>query len=655
MSVVVTMSKGRRRLAGIMFTDMVGYTALGHRNESLSLALVEEQRKLIRPILAKHEGREVKTIGDAFLVEFRNAVDAVRCAYDIQRAIREFNFSLASDRRIHLRIGLHVGEVVESQGDISGDAVNVASRIEPLAEDGGVCMTRQVYDHVRNKIDLPLSSVGPRFLKNLTERIEAFRLVMPWETNTASPSPQPDPRRIAVLPFANMSPDPSDEYFADGMTEELISTLSLIEALRVISRTSVMQYKELRRNVVEIGKELNVGSVLEGSVRKAGNKIRVTAQLVDSQNGEHLWVSSYDKQFDDIFAIQTEVAGKIAEALRVKLVSGTVLDHKHNENMEAYALYLNGRVMLDKGSEDAVLGASKLLLEAIHIFPDYARAHSALADAYNLAADRGFIDKAEGYSKAKDALTKALELDDTIVEAHASLGVNLLSRLNDDGKLEIGSAEREFRRAIELNPSYATAHQWYSLCLLEMGRINDAIDEIKQASELDPLSPIIALRMADLKALAGRVDEAIAVCDKLIKGEPSFALAYAERSVFFTLLKMEESSLADAKAYRDLSTDEATFKLGIAQIHAWFGEQDKALSIVQKAAAKSSKSSGELLQFIARIYAILGERDEFFAWCEKAIAKKRFSVVLLRYSPFYDKVRNDPRFPELFRKLGLSY
>ena len=199
------MSGAGRKLAAVMFTDMVGYTALGQRNESLSLALVEEQRKVIRPVLARHNGREVKTIGDAFLVVFATAVDAVRCGYDIQRAIREFNFSLAPEKRIHLRIGVHLGEVEESQGDISGDAVYVASRIEPLAEDGGVCISRQVYDHVHNKVDIPLTSMGPQTLKNVAASVEVYRMRMPWdgEASRAVTSPK---ERLAVLPLVSMSP-----------------------------------------------------------------------------------------------------------------------------------------------------------------------------------------------------------------------------------------------------------------------------------------------------------------------------------------------------------------------------------------------------------------------------------------------------------------
>src|SRR5215472_12757610 len=202
-----------------MFTDMVGYTALGQRNESLSLILVDEQRKLIRPILSRHGGREVKTIGDAFFVEFPSALEAVRCAYDVQRAAREFNISLAEEKRVHLRVGVHLGDVVESNGDISGDAVNVASRIEPLADDGGVCLTRQIYDHVQNKFDLPLKSIGPKSLKNVTAPVEVYKMEMPWEVESEPPPTNLEKTRIAVLPFSNLSSDPEEGYFADGMTE----------------------------------------------------------------------------------------------------------------------------------------------------------------------------------------------------------------------------------------------------------------------------------------------------------------------------------------------------------------------------------------------------------------------------------------------------
>ena len=348
-----------------MFTDMVGYTALGQRNESLSLALVEEQRKLIRPILARHNGREIKTIGDAFLVEFLSALDAVRCAYDIQRAVREFNISLPEERRVHLRVGVHLGDVVESGGDISGDAVNVASRIEPLAEDGGVCVTRQVYDHVQNKLELKLVSLGVKPLKNVSMPIEVYKMMMPWSVETSAPSNQPDKKRIAVLPFANMSPDPNDQYFADGITEEIISIVSGISGLSVISRTSVMGYKGTTKKLGEIGRELDVGSILEGSFRKAGNRIRITTQLIDVVGDKHLWAQNYDKNLDDIFAVQSEIAEKVAGELKIRLVESEkrTLEKKPTENIEAYSNFLRGRELYREGNESFAQAGYRSLRE----------------------------------------------------------------------------------------------------------------------------------------------------------------------------------------------------------------------------------------------------------------------------------------------------
>ncbi len=344
---------GQRRLVAIMYTDMVGYTALGQRNETLSLALLEEQRKLVRPILTKHNGREVKTMGDAFLVEFPSALDAARCAYNIQRATREFNATKYSDQRLHLRIGVHLGDVVESEGDISGDTVNVASRIESLAEDGGVCLTRQVYDHIENKFDLPFASLGNKSLKNVSKPVEVFSMVMPW-TKESLTELQSGKNRIAVLPFANLSPDPVDEYFADGMTEELIDRLSQVKELKVIARTSVMSYKKKEKKASEIGKELGVGSLIEGSIRKAGNKIRIAVQLIDGMNEEHLWSSRYDRNLDDIFAVQTDIAEKVTGELRIQLLESEkhLLEKRPTEDTEAYTIYLKGTQSGGNRTED---------------------------------------------------------------------------------------------------------------------------------------------------------------------------------------------------------------------------------------------------------------------------------------------------------------
>jgi TolB-like protein len=295
-----------------MYTDIVGYTALGQRNETLALALVEEQGRLMRPIFKRHNGREIKTMGDAFLVEFPSALDAVRCAYYIQRATREFNISLSDERRLHLRVGIHLGDVVESQGDISGDAVNVASRIESVAADGGICLTRQIYDYVQNKFELSMKSLGMRVLKNVSSPVEVFKMDMPWDEEKVMPPTHLDKRRIAVLPFANMSPDNADEYFADGMTEELITVLSKIGGLRVVARTSAMRFKGEKATVSRIGQELGVGSLTEGSVRRSINRVRITIKLIDTRSEEQLWAETYDRELQDIFSVQSDIAQQVA-------------------------------------------------------------------------------------------------------------------------------------------------------------------------------------------------------------------------------------------------------------------------------------------------------------------------------------------------------
>lgn len=365
------MSHVERRLAAIMFTDMVGYTALGQRDESVSLALLKEQRKLVRSILNRHNGREVKTMGDAFLIEFPSALEAVRCAYDIQRAIREYNISLPEERRVHLRVGIHLGDVVELVGDISGDAVNVASRIESLAEDGGVCLTRQVYDHVHNKFELPLLTLGLKSLKNVSSPVEVYRIEMPWELQKTAQRAELDRKRIAVMPFANISPDPDDEYFADGLTEEMIARLSRLSGLDVIARTSIMNYKKREKNAAEIGRELSAGTLLEGSVRKAGNKIRVTVQLINSNSEGHLWAENYDRNLDDIFAVQSDIAEQVAHALEVQLLPRvrSDIEKRPTVSVDAYTLYLKGRHIWFEWTPSAFKKALKYFERAIQLDP----------------------------------------------------------------------------------------------------------------------------------------------------------------------------------------------------------------------------------------------------------------------------------------------
>jgi TolB-like protein len=631
-----------------MYTDMVGYTALGQRNETLSLALVDEQRKLIRPILSRHEGREVKTMGDAFLVEFPNASDSVRCAYDIQRAIREFNLALVSDKRIHLRIGIHLGEIVESQGDISGDAVNVASRIYPLADDGGVCFTRQVYDHVLNKTELKLTSIGVRPLKNVSTPIEVYKIEMPWEKSTPGEAASYPSNRIAILPFVSMSTNPDDAFLADGVTEEIISTVSGIGGLKVISRTSVMGYKGTTKKVKEIGRELEVGSVLEGSFRKAGNKIRVTTQLINVTNDEHLWAQNYDRSLDDVFEVQSDVAKQVAEALRVRILTPEKerIEKKPTESAVAYTLYLRGRSIWNQRGLENIKKAMEYFELAVKEDLGFALGYAGQADCAVMFPDWG-LDRGENLAKAKAMAEKALRLDPELAEAHATLG---LVRLDE---YDLRGAEEEFKKAIELKPSYATAHQWYMWVLWAELRWDEALREIANAAELDPLSGIIMLNFGMYYFWRRDFSKAVEKCrvavDMGYEGAHGYlADAYGGMKMFEQMGKEFEAS---ARYVQDAFPGIRTF---LEVLSAYFkGDKETVRRLLPELEAHPEKT-GATATDIARYHFYLGDNDEGFEWLERAYSKRDAGPLYIRSEWELDGVRTDPRYLDLLKRLGLD-
>jgi TolB-like protein/Flp pilus assembly protein TadD len=626
-----------------MFTDMVGYTALGQRNEQLSLALVEEQRKLIRPILARHNGREIKTIGDAFLVEFSSALEAVRCAYEIQRMIREANFSLPEDRQLHIRIGVHLGDVVESGGDISGDAVNVASRIEPLAEDGGVCLTSQVYYNVKNKVDLQLSSMGPRALKNVAEPVEVYRMVMPWDLPEGQSQERADKKRIAVLPFTNLSSDPEEGYFADGMTEELITSLSGVRQLTVIARTSVMGYKGATKKVREIGGELGVGSVLEGSVRKAGNRVRITAQLIDVGTEGHLWAQNYDRQLEDIFAIQSEIAEKVAAELKVRLVEEErrMIELKPTENTEAYTFYLRGKRLVGERTEKAFRQALEVFQKALELDPTFAKAHAGVAECYVSLVMDGYDAYERAAPRAEISAKKALSLNPELAEAHATLAnVDFL----EDNLI---GGEAEARRAIALNPSLPDAHDILSDMALMNGRVEEGVREMEAAYHLDPVVPHIVGRLGRIYFNTGRENDALRHWERTVQ------LAPAETYRGLTEYYINKGDMDRAKdCYsKAVQADPASRWV------KWMKGFMAALQGDTKAAQEAIREIEEEwlgatnLNDVAFVYYALGDLDSYFAYVNRATDQHtlRYSYVL--YSPLFAKARNDSRYQDLMHKV----
>ena len=642
------MSQGERRLAAIMFTDMVGYTALGQRDESLSLALVDEHRKVVRPILGRHKGREVKTMGDAFLVEFPSAVDAVRCGYDIQRAIREFNFTLAPEKRIRLRVGIHVGEVVDADGDISGDAVNVASRIEPIAEDGGVCVTRQVYDHVRGKVDIPLSSLGPKSLKNVTDPVEVYKMVMPW--GGESPPSQPDKNRVAVLPFANMSPDPADEYFADGMTEELIDRLAQVKLLKVIARTSVMSYKGEKKKASQIARELGVGTLVEGSVRKAANRVRVTVQLISAANEEHLWSSHYDGNLEDIFAVQSEIAEKVAAELRIQLLDSEkqVLEREATASTEAYTFFLRGRELFRRRGEGPLREAIALFERAVELDPSFARAHVGLAGCHMALANIGYEPWESSIARAKPPLKRALELDPGLAEAHAAQAGLLFAEDDMQG------AEAEARKAIELNPSLPEAYDILSNVQALKGDADEAVRLTETCYRLDPITPKYIHDLGVAYFYTGREEEALEHWKRTAGIAP--ATSYKVMAEYRLWKGDIEEARRLHKAVSEMDPNHAWVKWMRGYMAAVTGDREAALLEIRR--IKESDSGALAFNQVAYICYALGDVDSYFSNIRIAMERHALDVGYVMYCPLFAKARADPRYhvlmDDLRKMTGLS-
>ncbi|HZW54795.1 MAG TPA: adenylate/guanylate cyclase domain-containing protein [Nitrososphaerales archaeon] len=644
-------TRTERRLAAIMFTDVVGYTSFTEANEAQALVALEEHRTLMRSIFPNFNGKEVKTIGDAFLVEFSSALEAVNCSVEIQKRLREKNKRLSESKRLVIRIGVHLGDVVKSQGDILGDAVNVSSRIEPLAEPGGVCISGQVYDQVRNKLTLSLEKLEPKTLKNVRFPIDVYRIVMPWEAEAREGTAiNLDRRRIAVLPLRNMSPDPNDEYFADGMTEELITSLSAIKEFTVIARTSVMQYKGTTKRIDEIGRDLKAGTLIEGSVRKAGSRIRITVQLIDARNEGHIWAQNYDKQLDDVFAIQSEVAQKVADALKIQLGESDVrkIERGATRNPEAYNLYLKGMFFWNKRSAEAIRKAIDFLEDAVKLDLKFALGYAGIAQCYNVIAANHLDEPEPSYRKAKEYSLRALSLDDELAEAHAVLA-GVYGTLDRDPQ----KSEAQFRRAIELNPNYATAHQWYSQLLSWMGRIEESEREITKALELNPLSLIINTNYGDHLYYKRKFDLAIAQFRKTIDMDPSFAPAYHSLLQAYITTSRFPEALEILDAVARLGSP-AEVKLGRAYAYSAMKRKEETHELLTEIQHQGVEQKELSPYIIALIHFQLGEKDEGFEWLERAFKDYDRTINNITVDYELDGLRSDPRYISLLERLGLA-
>jgi TolB-like protein/Tfp pilus assembly protein PilF len=455
---------------------------------------------------------------------------------------------------------------------------------------------------------------------------------------------------IAVLPFVNMSVDPEQEYFCEGMAEELINALTQMSGLHVVSRTAAFQFKGKGHNIHEIAKELNVKTILEGSVRKAGNRIRITAQLVNTEDGYHIWSEKFDRDMEDIFAIQDDISLKIVENLKVKLFGNekAKLLKRHTVNQDAYQLYLKGRYFWNRRDPVNYQKSIENFQKSIDKDPQYALPYVGLAECYNLMGMHASIRAKVVYPKAKTALEKALKIDDTFGEAYSALG--WIKTFYDWDWL---AAEQAFKQSIILNPNYATAHQWYSLYLSGMGRFNEAIFEAEKAHNLDPISLIINSNLGCVFYFARHYDKAIEQCLKVIDMDPNFPLVYMYLAAAYHKKEMyEEAKKADQKlAEFSGNSPLALGCLGCG--YARVGEIEKASGILEQLNELSKKKYVSPYHR-AIIYMGLNDKDQFFESLGKAVDDRDPLLVFLKEQPIFDELHSDPRFDELLKKIGFE-
>ncbi len=638
-----------------MFTDMVGYTALTQSNEALAIQVLERHYRLLRPFFPQFNGREVKTIGDSFLVEFESALDALRCALEAQSYLRDYNISSHDDWKIRLRVGIHLGDVVHEAGDVFGDAVNIASRIEPLAEPEGIVVSEQVYDQVRNKSSQPFVKLAPKELKNVQFPIDVYKVLMPWERQNPTETAEYPLNRIAILPFESMSPDPNDEYFADGMTEELISTMSKIGGLRVIARTSIMGYKGGHKKIGEIAKELEAGTVLEGSVRKAGSTLRITVQLVDSQSSDHIWAESYDRELKDVFAVQSEIAKTVANALKVQLLpkEKAMMDRKQDVRPEAYDKYLLAKQRSQLGD---VLVSIGFLEEAIRLDPGFALAYADLATNYVTAA-ADHLPAGDAFAKAREYADRAIELDERLAEAWMAKG-SLAMQYEWDWE----GSERAFRRAIELNPSSAAAFRYFTY--LPAIDSQQAIEFVRKSIDLDPVSLFSRGRLCILLAQTKMREEALQECEKLAQMHPDnintqnyLALAYAELGLVQDARKNLDQLRATVKArlaagFRTPGLYATWAYVANAFVYSTEGDLQAIREMMGEAEEQAKvgyfSPSGRGILYLA-----LGDEERGLELLEKGVGERDPTMLfvwnLWCFRPFY----SDGRFFSILRKAGI--
>ncbi len=580
-----------RRLTAILAADVVGYSRLMGADEAATLAALKSLRtELVDAKIAEHQGRIVKLTGDGMLVEFPSVVNAVACAAEMQRGMRDRNADVPQESRIEFRVGVNLGDVIVEGEDIFGDGVNVAARLESIASPGGITISGSVRDHVGNRLDLAFEDMGEQTLKNIDRPVRVYSVSLGNAARDMKDAgqmlhEQPNQQRpsIAVLPFNNMSGDPEQEYFSDGITEDIITDLSKVSGLFVIARNTAFTYKGKPVKVQQVGQELGVAFILEGSVRKAGARVRVTGQLINSKDGGHVWAERYDRDLTDIFAIQDEIAHAIVEQLKVKLLpqERKSIGQAPTDNVEAYTYYLRGRQFLHRHSKSYYQLARRMFVKAVELDPCYARAYAGIADCDSFLFLHYNEDVAIDDILAMSA--KALALEEGLAEAHASRGLALsLGERYDE-------AMAEFEQAITLDPNSFEAHYFCARACFAQGKLDRAAALFERAAEIKPDDyQSLCLLIHIYRSLKRDLDKESAARRGIERAESELTLhpenprpAYLGAAA---LTALGETDRAREWSFRALAIDpdDTLTQYNVACVHSLLGDIEAAFDLLER-------------------------------------------------------------------------
>src|SRR5262245_55584521 len=581
-------ARAQRRLAAILAADVVGYSRLMQRDEAGTLAALTARREqILQPVVARHHGRIVKLMGDGVLVDFASAVNAVECAVELQVAMTAANAEVPPDRQIVFRIGLNLGDVLVEGGDLYGDGVNVAARIETLAEPGSVFVSHTLFGQVRGKVPFGFEDLGERTLRNMAEPVRVYRVS---GAHAPAKAAQPSRLAIAVLPFTNMSGDPEQEYFSDGITEDIITDLSKVSTLNVVSRDTAFTFKGKPVDIAEIGRRLNVGHVLEGSVRKAGGRVRIAAQLIDAAADSHVWAERYDRDLKDIFALQDEIAQAIVAALKVKLLPAEkqAIETRSTHDPEAYQIYLQGRYHLSHHGVKNLEIAIRLGQRALEIDPRYARAWALIAVCQSALRIRG----QEGDSGLA-AAENALALDPTLAEAHAARA----RVLADLGRFDEAIAAHE--ESLRLEPDSPEARFNYGRTCFLLGRHEEAVEHFERSAQFSETSYGALSYMAQIYQPLRRDEEARTAARRALERIEREVVAHPDNALAMSfgvglLVRLGQKERAREWISRTLivEPDDVVIRFNLACSLAQMNEPEQALDLLESAAGKMAAIVG---------------------------------------------------------------